>query len=113
MHNVLQLMLLRKIARNRLRRARQHEYETIITALEQGMALNKCRHNGTNSVSKTFILVGNELRWNGGFFSKGNKGIALKPGTQVSHVRYMCYDARTMFKIVAYDVIIVDRDGYS
>jgi len=81
--NKINLMLLRKVARNRLRRARQREYETIITALEQGMALNKCRHNGTNPVSKTFILVGNELRWNGGFFSKGNKGISLKPGTQV------------------------------
>ena len=82
-------MLLRKLARNRLRRAREREYETIITQLEQGMQLNKCRHNGTNPSTKTFLLVGNELRWSGGFFSKGNKGLALKPGTEVSQVSFI------------------------
>ena len=60
------------------------EYNAMIADLRSGLALIKCRHNGTSAADKTFRLVDRQLVWNTGMFSKMKLGIGLHATSKVS-----------------------------
>jgi hypothetical protein len=75
-----------KVRRVIAKRIWDAEYNEMLSVLrsESGMALIKCRHNGTSAADKAFRLVDSQLIWNTGMFSKMKLGIGLHATTQVS-----------------------------